>query len=195
VNQGVLFWTCSCESCCFILNQWLWIIVCYAEQLVVNHGDWYWASGYESLCVNPDSYPMAQHSSRWFIATGSTLITMILTHWLTITHHDSQPLAHYKTTWFTTIGSAYLSMIQIHWIIITHHVSQPLAQHNSLWLWILCLILHQRLWIIVCYAEQLVVNHGVLCWASGYESWWLMLRQWWWIIGHNHWLIITQHVA
>jgi hypothetical protein len=31
---------------------------------------------------------------------------------------------------------------------------------------------------MVCYSEPVVVNHGVLCWASGCESWCAMLNQW-----------------
>jgi hypothetical protein len=40
----------------------------------------------------------------------------------------------------------------------------------------------QWLWITVCYAGPLVVNRGVLCWASGCDSWCAMLCKWLWII-------------
>jgi hypothetical protein len=33
------------------LSQWLWIMVCYDEPMVVNHGDLWWATGCESCCV------------------------------------------------------------------------------------------------------------------------------------------------
>jgi hypothetical protein len=36
----------------------------------------------------------------------------------------------------------------------------------------------QWLWIIVCYDESVIVNHGVVCWANGCESWWIMMNQW-----------------
>ena len=36
----------------------------------------------------------------------------------------------------------------------------------------------QWLWIVAIYAEPVVVNHGVLCWASGCESSCATLRQW-----------------
>ena len=49
------------------------------------------------------------------------------------------------------------------------------------------------LWITMCYAEPVVVNPSVLCWASGCEPCWVMLRQWLWImvcyaewVGVNH---------
>jgi hypothetical protein len=39
-------------------------------------------------------------------------------------------------------------------------------------------MLSQWLCIMVCYAEQGFVNHGVLFRASGCESWCAMLSQW-----------------
>jgi hypothetical protein len=30
----------------------------------------------------------------------------------------------------------------------------------------------------VCYAEKVVVSHVLLCCASSFESWWIMLSQW-----------------
>jgi hypothetical protein len=40
-----------------------------------------------------DSFPLAQHNSPYFTATGIAKHTMIHKHWLTILHHDSQQLA------------------------------------------------------------------------------------------------------
>jgi hypothetical protein len=52
---------------------------------------------------------------------------------------------------------------------------------------------------MVCNAEQVVVSHGELCWASGCESWCVMLRQWLWImvcyaepVGVKHGVILSQ---
>jgi hypothetical protein len=61
-------------------------------------------------------------------------------------------------------------MIHNHWLSITHHDTQPLAQ-NSMWLW-----------IMVYYAEQVVMYYVVLCWASGCEPWCVILSQWLWIM-------------
>jgi len=54
-------------------------------------------------------------------------------------------------------------------------------------------MLSQWLWFMVCYAEPVIVNHGVLCWASGCASWCAMLCQWLWMmlwyaepVGGNH---------
>ena len=60
----------------------------------------------------------------------------------------------------------------------------------SKWLWIIVryaepvVVNHDEvccasgLWIMVCYAVPVVVNHGELCSASGCESWWAILSQW-----------------
>jgi hypothetical protein len=39
-------------------------------------------------------------------------------------------------------------------------------------------MLYQRLWIMTSYTKPVVVNHGVLCGASGCESWCVLLSQW-----------------
>jgi hypothetical protein len=38
-------------------------------------------------------------------------------------------------------------------------------------------LLYVKKTVMLCYAEPLDVNHGVLYWASGYESLWVMLSQ------------------
>ena len=40
----------------------------------------------------------------------------------------------------------------------------------------------QWLWIMVCYAEPVVMYHGVLCWASCFASWCVILGQWLWMM-------------
>jgi hypothetical protein len=94
---------------------------------------------------------------------------MIPTHWPIIAHHDSQPLAQHSSPLFTATSSTWHTMIQNDWLRITHHDSQALAQHNTQW-------------YTTCYAEPVIVNHVVLCWASGYVSWCAMLSQWLWIM-------------
>ena len=41
-------------------------------------------------------------------------------------------------------------------------------------------MLSQWLWIMVCYADPVAVNHGLLYCAKGFESWWVMLSKWLW---------------
>jgi hypothetical protein len=81
---------------------------------------------------------------------------MIHNHLLRITHHDSQSLPQLNTPWFTTTGSAY---------------------HTVCWT--------QWLGIMVFYAEPVIVNHVLLCWASVCESLLFMLSQWLWIMVYD----------
>ena len=48
MNHGVLYGVSGCESWCVILNQWLLVMVCIAEQVIVIHGEISCASGGES---------------------------------------------------------------------------------------------------------------------------------------------------
>ena len=38
LNHGVLYQISRCESWCAMLSQWLVMMVCYAEPVVVNDG-------------------------------------------------------------------------------------------------------------------------------------------------------------
>jgi hypothetical protein len=51
VNYGVLCGASGCESWCDILSQWLLVMVCIVEQVIVNHDELYCLSGCESWCV------------------------------------------------------------------------------------------------------------------------------------------------
>jgi hypothetical protein len=82
-------------------------------------------------------------------------------YWFSLAHHDSQPLEKHITPWFRTTGSAYHTMIHNHWLSIARHYSQP---YNT------------------TIAEPVVLNHGVLCWPSGCESWCALMSQWLWIM-------------
>jgi hypothetical protein len=155
-----------------MLRQWLWIMVCYSEPVVVNHAvlcyaQWLWIvmyyaeqRGWESWFImlsqwlwimlyyatHHDSQPLAQQNKPWFTATGSAIHIMTNNHWLSITHHDSQPMAPYKTPWFTTTERL--------WIMLCYIDSSGCES------W--CVMLRQWLWIRVCYSEPVVVNHAVL---------------------------------
>jgi hypothetical protein len=51
------------------------------------------------------------------------------------------------------------------------------------------------LWIMVCYAEPVVVNHGLLCWASGCKSLYVILCQWLWIMVYYYELVVVNDVV
>jgi hypothetical protein len=94
---------------------------------------------------------------------------MIHNLWHSMTIHDSQPLAHHSTPWFTTSCSEFNITTHNHWLSITHHG------------------------IMVFYSEPVVVNHGVLFWASGCESCCVILSQWLWIMVCYAELVVVNH--
>ena len=70
------------------------------------------------------------------------------------------------------------------WVMVCH--AEPLVMTD----------MRQWLWIMVCYAGPVAVNHGVLCCASGCESWCAMLSKWLWIMLYytceSWWVILSQ---
>jgi hypothetical protein len=122
LNHGVLLWGSDCESWCAMLSQWLCIMVCYVEPVVVNHCVLCWASGCEWWCVMLSQWllimvcntePVVVNHGLLCCAKGCELwrvipsqwLPMIHHHWHSLTHHDSQPLAQNSTIWFTPTGS------------------------------------------------------------------------------------------
>jgi hypothetical protein len=111
-------------------------------------------------------------------------------HLISITHHQSQSLAQHYAPWLKTTGPAKCAIIHNHWLIsfITncsawHTITQTQsAQYKTTWFttvrFSIAHMIRQWLWIMVCYAESVVVNHDVLYWDSGCEWWWAMLSQW-----------------
>jgi hypothetical protein len=45
------FWVSDCEACCAMRCKLLWIMVSYAEAVVVTHGEICWASGCQPRCA------------------------------------------------------------------------------------------------------------------------------------------------
>jgi hypothetical protein len=156
----------GCESWCAMLSQLLWIMVRYAEPVVANHVVLCWVSGYESLCVM---------LSQWL--------------WIIVSYAEPVVVNHDYTLWLTPTGSAKLTMTHNHLLTthimihnqllrITPHDSQSLAQDytpSGCESW--CAMMCQWVWIMVCYAEPVVVNHGLLCCTKGCELWRLILSQ------------------
>jgi hypothetical protein len=85
-------------------------------------------------------------------------------------------------------------MIHNHWHIIAYRDSQPLAKHSSP----LCTTTGGfEIWSVVL-SQPVVVNHGVICWASRCEPWCVILSQWvvlnhevlWWTSCCESWYAI-----
>jgi hypothetical protein len=136
-------------------HKWLCIMMCYAQP-----------SGWELWCAMPNQWLwiMVYHAEPVVLNHGEP-------------HHDSEPLAQNNRPCFTTTDSAWHTMIHNQWFRITHHDSQSLAQNNwasgcESW----GVMMSQWLWIMMCYAELVVIYHSVLFWANGCESWCVMLN-------------------
>jgi hypothetical protein len=53
---------------------------------------------------------------------------------------------------------------------------------------------HNNPWLTTTGSElQVVVNHGELCWASSYESWYVMLSQELWAMVCNAEAVVVNH--
>jgi hypothetical protein len=170
-------------------TPWITTTGSVKHTMIINH----WLSK-----THHDSQPLAQHSTPWFTTTGlqyhatieSWCVMLSQLLWIIVNYAEPvvanhgvsyeasgcelwcamlcQPLAQHSTPWFTTTGLQYHATIHSLWHSITIHDSQPLTQHNTPWLITTGSLNHTMI-------EPVVVNHGVLFWASGCESWCVML--------------------
>ena len=154
-----------------MLSQWVWIMVCYAEPVVVNHCELCWASGCETLWV------MLRY---WF--------------WIIVSNAEPVVVNHCVLCWAGCVGImvCYPNPVVVNHCVMLNRVcgnqgvlfwvsgweSRCECYVSELW-WV---VLSQWLWITVCYFEPLVVIHCKFCWASGCESLLVMLSLWLWNI-------------
>jgi hypothetical protein len=113
-------------------RQWLRIMVCYAEPVVVSHGVLSWASGCESCCV-------------------------MLSQWLWIMVYYSEPLVviHGVLCWAS--GCEWWGVMLRQWLWIMGCYAEPMVVNHGVLYWasgceLWCAMLSQWLWIMVCYA-------------------------------------------
>ena len=145
VNHDALCWA-----------QWLGIMVCYAEPVVVNHGLLCSAKCCESWCV-------------------------ILSQWLWIMVSYGKPTGY--ESWCAMLSKVVVNhdaLCWAQWLGIMVCYTERVVVNHGLLCWVSgcewCFImLSQWFWIMVYHAEPVVVNHGELSWSSGYESWCVML--------------------
>jgi hypothetical protein len=141
--------------------------MCIAEQVIVNHGEFYCSSGCESWCAI---------LSQWF--------------WIMLCY-----ACEYNGLYCAS-GCGFDMLCQLLWVMVSYIVprvgimicnAEPVVVNHV----VLCcgsgceswwVIMSQLVLIMVCYFEAVIVNHGVLCWANGYLSWCAMLSQWLWIM-------------
>jgi hypothetical protein len=101
-EHNVLCWARCCEYWWAMLSQWLWIMVSYAEPVILNHFVLCWASGCASWSFMLSIWLLALHISTWFTTTTSSYLTIIQSHWPSIAYHDWQPQVLHSSPWFTT---------------------------------------------------------------------------------------------
>jgi hypothetical protein len=167
---GVLFWASGRESSCVILSQWLWIMVSYAEPVVLNHGVLFWASGCES----------------WYV---------ILSQWLWIMVCYAKPSGY--ESWCIMLSKVVVNHDMLCWAqclwIMVYYAEPGVVNHGlSCWAsgceswWAM---LSQWLWIMLWYAESVVVSHGATTGSALHT----MIQNHWLSIAHNDSQPLTQH--
>ena len=181
-----------------MLRQWLWIMVCYTEPVVVNHGGLCRASGCKSWCVLLSyclwvmvSYAEPKVNYGVYCRASNYAEAVVANHVVLCWNSGCQSLcypeqvvvnrdvSHGVLFWASGCEwwCAMLSPVVVNcdvlywakWLWITTCYAEPSGWES----W--CVMPNQWLWSMVCCAEPVVVNHGLLCWASGCESWCGML--------------------
>ena len=137
--------------------QWLWIMVGYAELVVVNHGVLCWVSGCESVRLMLSQW-------LWIIVSYTEPV---------VGNHDvnAMPLGvnHVVLFWASRwesrcerfasrCESLWIMMSQWLWNIVSY--TKPVVVNHCVLCWDECV------GIMVCYAESVIVYHCVLCWAG-----------------------------
>ena len=171
MSYGLSCSASGCESWWAMLRQWVWIMVCYAEPVVMSHGVLWWARGCESWCVI---------LSQWLwimVWYGEPVIVNYTVLCLWIMTSNTEPLAVNHGLLCCASGCEL-------WWFIFCQVCEWWCAMISQWVWIMlcytdwCVMLSHGLWIMVSHDETVAVNRRVLCLASGCVSWCVMLSQW-----------------
>jgi hypothetical protein len=153
-------------------------MVSYGEPLVVNHGESCWAerlwtmvSYAELVVVNPGMFFWTS-SCMLYWADWLWIVWVMLNQWLWIMASHAEPVVvnHVVLCCTSCCESWCVMLIQWLWIMLCY------AERNGCES--LCVMLSQLLCIMAGHAEPMVVNQGVLCCVSGWESWCVNLCKW-----------------
>jgi hypothetical protein len=159
-----------CESWCAMLYQWWWIMESYAQPVVVNHVELWWISGCETL--------LSQKLISMVYYTESLVLNRFQLCW----DNGCESWWGMLIQWFVNHGvlsctsggeSSWAMLSQWSWIMVSY--AEPMVVKHCQLCWTQCV------GIMVCYAKPVVVNqcamlnqvcgnHGLLFWASGWES-------------------------
>ena len=125
---------------------------CYTVPKFVNYGVLYWASGCQSWCVI---------LCQWMWIMVSFTVPVVVNNdvscWVSGCELCCAMLVN-NNGLYCVSGCEFVMLCQLLWVMVSYIVP--------------------RVWIMVCNAQPVVVNHGVLCWASGCELLCALLRQW-----------------
>jgi hypothetical protein len=178
-----------------MLCQRLWIMACDIEPVVVNHGVLYRANNCESWWVL---------LCQWLLimvcyAESVVVNCAVLCLWVMVSYTEQVAVNHGLLCYASGCESWCVMLSQWLWIMVSY------AEPNSCES---CCVILSRVCLsygVLCRAigykwyESVVVNHGVLCWTSGCESWCGMLTKWLWIMVCNaeqvvesFWVMLSQ---
>ena len=145
----------------------------------MNHGVLCWSSGCESWCVKLRQWfwIVVCYSEQVVVKHGELCCEKWL--WIMMRYPYAEPSGW--ESWRALLRSVVvncdvLCLEKWLWIMMWYRYAEPSGWES----W--CFMPNQWLWIIVIYAEPVVVNHSVLWWVSGCESWIVMLCQRLWIM-------------
>jgi hypothetical protein len=141
VNHVVLYWA----DC-------VWVMVCHAEQLVMNDMS-QWLISFITSCSTWHTITQtqsAQYQTIWFTTVRFRIPHMIHNHWVSITHHCQG-------------CESWCVMLSMWWWIMLCY-TDPCGCGS----W--CVMLSQWLWIMVCYTDPVVVNHVCYTEANSFGS-------------------------
>ena len=197
-----------------MLCQRLWIMACYAEPVVVNHGVLYGSSGSASWCVILSQwlFMMMCIAEKWLWIMVSFTVPVVVNHcvlcWVSGFELCCAMLGN-NSGLYCASGCELVMLCQLLWVMVSYIVprvsimvcnAEPVVVNHGVLCWTsgcesCCVMLWQWLWIMVRYNEPVGVNHGVLLWGSGCESWWVMMSQWFWIVVCYAEPMILNHVV
>ena len=151
---GITMWTCAsgCESWWTMLIEWLWIMLCYAVSVVVNHGELCSASGCESCWAMVNQWlwniaePKVDKHGVLYWVIGFESFSVMLRQWLWI-------MVRYADT--VVCESWCAELYQWWWIIVSY--AQPVVVNHG-----------ELCWANGCETLSVMLNsvcgnHGVLC--------------------------------
>jgi hypothetical protein len=172
-----------------MVSQWLWMMVCYAESVVVNYAVlclWIMVSYIEPVTVNHGLLCYASGCESWWVMLCQVCESwcVMLSMWWWIMLCYTAPCG--CESWCAMLSQWLWIMVCYTDPVVVNHVcyTEPNSCES-------CCFILSRLCLsygVSCPAvgyewyESVVVNYGAFCWTSGLESWCGMLSQWLWIM-------------